>query len=939
MRPDKLLVLVSLLALAPTDPARAELGCPAGEGAPLPGLLNVIEAAPEGSWFKANLNSYSDAWSPVELRPKPNGLKAEPSSIIKAWSSFAWDCRRGDLLLFGGGHANYAGNDTYRWRASTRLWERMSLPTEVMQDDLGNWLTVDGPFGSPIAAHTYDNNIYLPFIDRFLAVGGSAWNNGGAWNFQIGPTTDRKTGPYVFDPNKADGSKVGGYTGSHVKRIAPYPEIVGGEMWYNRDIYAFMPLTAIPESFISGATAYMRKEGDRDVVLLSAQSGGSSQTLYKWEFLEADDSASDRITILGRFGTGVSGRGAGTYDPHQNIFVRTALGTKWSNFASSFYYWDLRTPGPDNRNVVFTPTDLSGGWVLDRGYGMDYDPIRRQYLLWGGDSQVWILRPPVNVSPNGWTIERAPIVPTATTPVYVDDTGGGVLGKWKYIPELDAFMGLQNAQEGQIWIYKPVGWIRPGSPLPPVITLSAQPISVAPGGAASLVWVVDNADSCVANGGWSGTRALSGNQTTGALNATTDFGLTCTGEGGSASRSVTVRVELSPPTIATIAGDSCVNAQESGAGLLISGSALSSASVRVQVGAIVKTVTANGAGAWSASLTAGEVGSLPEGSVTVRALQTNESGIQSSERVVTFVKDTQPPAGVPSAPDLVATSDLGASSQDDVTSDKTPTLQGSAPAASRVQLFDGSLPLATMTATSTGSWKVTTSVLASRAYDFSAALQDTCGNTGAKSNVTRVTIDGVVPALTLAAVAGDNRINASEASNGVSVSGTADGDATVTLTLLTGTTQLLSRTAASPGAFNLLLSSSDLASLADANLTFRVLAQDLAGNKRTVSRAVLLDRSVAAPAIAPITGDDQVTATERSAGFAVTGTSEPYASVTLRIGSWSRSAKASNTGAWTVTVPSTVTSALQIGVTQAYATATDVAGNVSLESNRAFTGL
>jgi hypothetical protein len=374
MHLNRSLALFATMLLAAAAPARAELGCPAGQGAPLTGLVNVIESLPEGSWFRANLNQYSDVWSPIDLRPKPNGLKAEPSSIIKAWSSFAWDCRRGDLLLFGGGHANYAGNDTYRWRASTRLWERMSLPSEVMQDDLGNWLTVDGPFGSPIAAHTYENNIYLPYIDRFLVVGGSAWNNGGAWNFQIGPTTDRKTGPYVFDPNKADGSKVGGYTGSHVKRVAPYPEIVGGEMWYDRDIYAFMPLSAIPEAFISGATAYLRKEGDRDVVLLSAQSGGSSQTLYKWEFLQADDSSSDRITIIGRFGAGVSGRGAGTYDPHQNIFVRTALGTKWSNFASSFYYWDLAKAGTDNRNVVFTPTDLSGGWALDRGYGMDYDP-------------------------------------------------------------------------------------------------------------------------------------------------------------------------------------------------------------------------------------------------------------------------------------------------------------------------------------------------------------------------------------------------------------------------------------------------------------------------------------------------------------------------------------------------------------------------------------
>ena len=54
-----------------------------------------------------------------------------------------------------------------------------------------------------------------------------------------GPAADvvrvRTTGPYLFDPSKADGSKVGGTTGSHVTRVAPHPEIVGGNMWENRD--------------------------------------------------------------------------------------------------------------------------------------------------------------------------------------------------------------------------------------------------------------------------------------------------------------------------------------------------------------------------------------------------------------------------------------------------------------------------------------------------------------------------------------------------------------------------------------------------------------------------------------------------------------------------------------------------------------------------------
>ena len=49
------------------------------------------------------------------------------------------------------------------------------------------------------------------------------------------------------------------------------------------------------------------------------------------------------------------------------------------------------------------------------------------------------------------------------------ESGGGVLGKWKYIPELDAFVGLQDTAAGNVWIYKPIGWTRPGTARAPDI--------------------------------------------------------------------------------------------------------------------------------------------------------------------------------------------------------------------------------------------------------------------------------------------------------------------------------------------------------------------------------------------------------------------------------------------------------------------------------------
>jgi hypothetical protein len=79
----------------------------------------------------------------------------------------------------------------------------------------------------------------------------------------------------------------------------------------------------------------------------------------------------------------------------------------------------------------------------------------------------------------------------------------------------------------------------------PTVTLGASPTIVASGGSSTLTWSTANATSCTASGGWSGAKATSGTQGTGALAATTSFTLNCTGGGGSAQSSVTVTVSVS----------------------------------------------------------------------------------------------------------------------------------------------------------------------------------------------------------------------------------------------------------------------------------------------------------------------------------------------------------------------------------------------------------
>ncbi|MCX2977510.1 DNRLRE domain-containing protein [Halieaceae bacterium IMCC11814] len=426
-------------------------------------LISILRATPETGWVRVNANDFEDVWTPEGLLvsvDKDGSIPWDPRNIIPAWSGFAWDSRRGDLILYGGGHANYGGNEVYRWRGTTLSWERMSLPSDITSLESYPWLTVDGPDASPKASHTYDNNIYLPVVDRFLTFGGPNFGLGHAYEKEEPDGTFRVTGPYLLDPARADGNKVGGMTGSHSQWANPFLGVIGAEMWENRDVPQNMPEADFPRHFIDGSTGYTQEDG-KDVVFVHAAYG----VLSKYTINNVDDPAQDSWEHIGSNDTGW-GQGAGAYLPTHDLFVRISPGL--------FSYWDLSTAGPANFNVAFVPSgpsldDISTGDYGLGDYGMDYDPSRNRFLLWGGGGDVYALYPPPTVSPDGWEIEKLDGV-VAPTPD--SDLGAewftGVLGKWKYIAQIDAFVALQDQFSGNIWAYKPENWAEPGSDDPHV---------------------------------------------------------------------------------------------------------------------------------------------------------------------------------------------------------------------------------------------------------------------------------------------------------------------------------------------------------------------------------------------------------------------------------------------------------------------------------------
>ncbi|MDJ0909455.1 MAG: right-handed parallel beta-helix repeat-containing protein [Woeseiaceae bacterium] len=77
----------------------------------------------------------------------------------------------------------------------------------------------------------------------------------------------------------------------------------------------------------------------------------------------------------------------------------------------------------------------------------------------------------------------------------------------------------------------------------PTLSLAANPTVVSPNSASEISWTATDADSCMADGAWSGARSTSGNEMTSALTTTSTYSLECSGPGGTVNRQVVVTVQ------------------------------------------------------------------------------------------------------------------------------------------------------------------------------------------------------------------------------------------------------------------------------------------------------------------------------------------------------------------------------------------------------------
>ena len=130
---------------------------------------SVDDVAPD-TWLRidAPLTSVAPAGAEAAAIRCTDG----PSGVVAAWSGAAYDERRHRLMVWGGGHRNYCGNEVYGFDVDALRWERLTEPSPPPfdRDPLDD--------GHPAARHTYDALQYLPGPDRMFAFGGSRSTDG-----------------------------------------------------------------------------------------------------------------------------------------------------------------------------------------------------------------------------------------------------------------------------------------------------------------------------------------------------------------------------------------------------------------------------------------------------------------------------------------------------------------------------------------------------------------------------------------------------------------------------------------------------------------------------------------------------------------------------------------------------------------------------------------
>ncbi|EOZ7506307.1 Ig-like domain-containing protein [Enterobacter hormaechei] len=409
------------------------------------------------------------------------------------------------------------------------------------------------------------------------------------------------------------------------------------------------------------------------------------------------------------------------------------------------------------------------------------------------------------------------------------------------------------------------------------------------------------------------------------------------GNTGSSSLDVTIDAQLPGLRIDTVAGDDVINVIEHAQNLVISGT-----STDLAAGSTV-TVTINGKsysasvladGTWQAAVPAADVSRWADGSLTISASAQDTSGNPVNIGTVVDVDLAPVAISINSVTDdnVLNAAEKGqdlvlSGSSSNVEAGQTVTI-----------IFAGKTWTTTVDAN--GDWTCTVpaaDLSGLKDGDASVQVSVTNVNGNAASSSQAFSVDTAAPAVTINTISGDNMLNAAEAAQDLTLSGTSTAEAGQTVTVTFNGNQYTAQVQAN-GSWTLDVPAADLAGIADGSAAVTVTVSDKAGNPASAGASVLVDTTVPQITFNIVAGDDIVNIAEHGQALIVTGKvtgAQAGDVITLSLNGKDYTAMLDASGNWSVGVPATDVGALVNGDQTISATLTDKAGN-STSATHAF---
>lgn len=320
-----------------------------------------VQSLPTGAWSPISLNTLSDVdpQRDPEANPRyPNNAPWRGNSgqtgVIDAWNGGAFASgygESGSLIVWGGGHQDYYGNEIYAFDLKTLRWNRVTKPYAGTI----SYPYTDGifPDGSPSPPHIYDQIEYFPPTNSLIVLRTMASNSPS--NVPVAAQFSFDTGRWTRSPRNTESHhNSGGWSAYDESRRVIWAEGGSGTTAFT----SFNPQARASDGQLGSWANYRWKVGitdavaaldpQNDILLVTAFRSGTDIHAID---LKNPSASSVRIKQSGDIPARSSGHG-----------------WEWSDTRQAFIYWspgtgvyEVKLSGNDWRNDTWVWTQLTSG--------------------------------------------------------------------------------------------------------------------------------------------------------------------------------------------------------------------------------------------------------------------------------------------------------------------------------------------------------------------------------------------------------------------------------------------------------------------------------------------------------------------------------------------------------------------------------------------------